>query len=40
VNLDVDDGVLEATPEEMAASLAGVKRSLAQAAACQSRDVD
>jgi hypothetical protein len=40
MNLDVYSGALEASPEELADSVAGIKRSLAQAAAGQARDVD
>jgi hypothetical protein len=40
MNLDVYGGVLEATSEELADSVTAIKRSLAQAAAGQARDVD
>jgi hypothetical protein len=40
MNIDVYGGVLNATPEELADSVAAIKRSLAQAAAGQTRDVD
>jgi hypothetical protein len=40
MNVDVYGGVLEATPEELADSVAAIKRSLAQAAAGQTRDAD
>jgi hypothetical protein len=40
MNADVYGGALEATPEELADSVAAIKRSLAQAAAGQTRDVD
>ena len=40
MNADVYAGVLEATPEELADSVAAIKRSLAQAAAGQTRDAD
>jgi hypothetical protein len=40
MNIDVYGGVLESTPEELAESVAAIKRSLAQAAAGQIRDVD
>jgi hypothetical protein len=40
MNADVYGGVLDATPEELADSIAAIKRSLAQAAAGQSRNVD
>ena len=40
MNADVYGGVLEATPEELADSVAAIKRSLAQAAAGQTRDID
>jgi hypothetical protein len=40
MNADVYGGVLEATSRELAESVAGVKRSLAQAAGGQSRDAD
>jgi hypothetical protein len=38
MNVDVYGGVLEATPEEMADSVAAIKRSLGQSAAGQMRD--
>lgn len=40
MNADVYGGVLDATPAELADSIAAIQRSLAQAAAGQSRDVD
>ena len=40
MNADVYGGVLDATPEELADSVAAIKRSLAQAAAGQVRDAD
>jgi hypothetical protein len=40
MNADVYGGVLEATPEELADSVAAIKRSLAQAAAGHARDAD
>jgi hypothetical protein len=40
MNVDVYGGVLEATTEELTDSVAAIKRSLAQAAAGQTRDVD
>ena len=40
MNADVYGGVLEATPEELADSVAAIKRSIAQAAAGQTRDAD
>jgi hypothetical protein len=40
MNADVYGGVLEATPEEFANSVAAIKRSLAQAVAGQTRDAD
>jgi hypothetical protein len=40
MNADVYGGALEATPEELADSVAAIKRSLSQAAAGQTRDVD
>lgn len=40
MNADVYGGVLEATPQELADSVAAIKRSLAQAAAGQTRDAD
>jgi hypothetical protein len=40
MNADVYGGVLEATPEELSDSVAAIKRSLAQAAAGQTRDAD
>jgi hypothetical protein len=40
MNADVYGGVLEATPEELTDSVAAIKRSLAQAAAGQTRDID
>ncbi len=40
MNVDVYSGALEATPQELADSVAAIKRSLAQAAAGQSRDAD
>jgi PHD/YefM family antitoxin component YafN of YafNO toxin-antitoxin module len=40
MNADVYGGVLEATAEELSDSVAAIKRSLAQAAAGQTRDVD
>jgi hypothetical protein len=36
----VDRNALEATPQELADSVAAIKRSLAQAAAGQTRDAD
>ncbi len=38
MNVDVYGGVLNATPEEFTDSVAAIKRSLAQAAAGQTRD--
>jgi hypothetical protein len=40
MNAEVYGGVLEATPEELADSISAIKRSLAQAAAGQTRDAD
>jgi hypothetical protein len=40
MNADVYGGVLEATTEEMADSVAAIKRSLGQAAAEQTRDAE
>jgi hypothetical protein len=40
MNVDVYGGVLEATPAELADSVTAIKRSLAQAASGQTRDVD
>jgi hypothetical protein len=40
MNVDVYGRVLEATPAELADSVAAIKRSLAQAASGQTRDVD
>jgi hypothetical protein len=40
MNLDVYNGAILASPEELADSVAGIKRSLAQADAGQARDVD
>ena len=40
MNVEVYGGVLKATPEEFADSVAAIKRSLVQAAAGQARDVD
>jgi hypothetical protein len=40
MNVDVYGGVLEATPEELADSVAAIKRSLSQAAAGQTRDLE
>ena len=40
MNVDVYGGVLEGTAEELADSVTVIKRSLAQAAAGQARDVD
>jgi hypothetical protein len=40
MNADVYGGVLNATPQELADSVAAIKRSLAQAAAGQARDVE
>jgi hypothetical protein len=40
INVDVYGGVLEATAEELADSVAAIKRSLAQATAGQTRDAD
>jgi hypothetical protein len=40
MNADVYGGVLEATPGELADSVAAIKRSLAQSAAGQTRDVN
>jgi hypothetical protein len=40
MNADVYGGVLEATADELADSVVAIKRSLAQAAAGQIRDVD
>jgi hypothetical protein len=40
MNVDVYGGVLEASPSELADSVSAIKRSLAQAAAGQTRDVD
>ena len=40
MNADVYGGVLEATPKELSDSVAASKRSLAQAAAGQTRDAD
>jgi hypothetical protein len=40
MNVDVYGGVLEATAAELADSVAAIKRSLAQAAAGQTRDAD
>jgi len=40
MNADVYGGVLEATPNELADSVAAIKRSLAQAAAGDTRDAD
>lgn len=40
MNADVYGGALEATAEEMTDSVAAIKRSLAQAAAGQTRDID
>ena len=37
---DVEAAVLEATPEVLADSVAAIKRSLAKAAAGQTRDLD
>ena len=40
MNVDVYGGVLNATPEEFADSVAAIKRSLAQAAAGQTRNAE
>lgn len=40
MNLDVYGGALETSPEELADSVAAIKRSLGQAAAGQTRDID
>jgi hypothetical protein len=40
MNVDVYGGVLEATPDELADSVAAIKRSLVQAAGGQTRDAD
>jgi hypothetical protein len=40
MNVDVYGGVLNASPEEFSDSVAAIKRSLAQAAAGQTRDTD
>ena len=40
MNAEVYGGVLEATADELADSVAAIKRSLAQAAAGQTRDAD
>jgi hypothetical protein len=40
MNLDVYDGALEASPEEFTDSVAAIKRSLAQAAAGETRSMD
>jgi len=40
MNADIYGGVLKATPEELSDSVAAIKRSLAQAASGQTRDVD
>ncbi len=40
MNADLYGGVLEATPKEMAESVAAIKRSLAQATAGETRDID
>jgi hypothetical protein len=40
MNAEVYGGVMEATPDELADSVAAIKRSLAQAAAGQTRDAD
>jgi hypothetical protein len=40
MNVDVYGGVLNATPEGFSDSVAAIKRSLAQAAAGQTRDAD
>jgi hypothetical protein len=40
MNVEVYGGVLEATADELADSVAAIKRSLAQAAAGQTRDAD
>ncbi len=40
MNADVYGGVLDPTPEELADSVAAIKRSLAQAAAGQTRSLD
>jgi hypothetical protein len=40
MNVDVFGGVLETTPEELTDSVTAIKRSLAQATAGQTRDVD
>ena len=40
MNADVYGGVFEATADELADSVAAIKRSLAQAAAGQARDAD
>jgi hypothetical protein len=40
MNLDIYGGVFEASPEESADSVAAIKRSLAQAAAGETRDID
>jgi len=40
MHLDVYGGALEASPDESAYSVAAIKRSLAQVAAGQTRDID
>jgi hypothetical protein len=40
MNAEVYGGVLEASPEELADSVAAIKRSLAQSAAGKTRDAD
>jgi hypothetical protein len=40
MNADIYGGVLEATAEELTDSVAAIKRSLAQAAAGHTRDID
>jgi hypothetical protein len=40
MNADVHGGILNATPAELADSVAAIKRSLVQAAAGQARDAD
>jgi hypothetical protein len=40
MDIDVYGGALKASPEELADSVAAIKRSLAQAAAGQVRDID
>jgi hypothetical protein len=40
MNADVYGGALTATPEELAGSVAAIKRSIAQAISGQTRDTD